>query len=204
MNIRLQRLYNDHEEIKDLPRLTAGRVQFVTEGDPPTRYVVTYDIKGAVKRPDGKIGVEERFEVEFILPDEYPRLAPIVTTRQLIWHPNFWMNHKACVDAEHFAAGQSLADLIIRVGEMIQYQRMNLADPANVEAVRWAQDNKKRLPLDPSVLQCGVPRADPGAEDDGPVVAFGGISREDEDDDEVIVSMGDLVREEPPSGHDSP
>ena len=56
MNIRLQRLYNDHEEIKDLPRLTAGRVQFVPEGDPPTRYVVTYDIKGAVKRPDGKIG----------------------------------------------------------------------------------------------------------------------------------------------------
>jgi len=198
MNIRLLRLQNDLADMKQLPRLTGGRVQFVTEGDPPTRYVVTYAVKGVIRRPDGEVEVQDRFEVEFILPDEYPRSAPIVTTRQPIWHPNFWTNRKVCVDAEHFAAGQGMAELVIRVGEMIQYQQMNLADPANIEAAQWAKKNPDRLPIDPTVLQCGArPQVDAELDDGAAVVELGGISRLGEDEDEIIVSVGELVRDDP-------
>ena len=190
-NVRLRRLQNDHSELQKLPRLTADRVQFTTEGDPPTRYIVTYKVKGLVGREPDKLREQTRFDVEFQLTDEYPRMAPVVTARQKVWHPNFWRNQKVCIDAEHFAAGQSLTDLVIRVGEMIQYQVINLGDPANRDAAEWAAKNEHLFPIDKETLQCGAP-----PEDDDIVIRFG---RDDDDaggEDDFQVSIGSITRGE--------
>ena len=159
-NIRLRRLQNDYEEMLKLPRLTADRVQFTTEGDPPTRYVVTYRVKGLVGRSPDKLSERDRFDVEFQLTQEYPKLAPVALVRQRVWHPNFYRNQHACIDPENWAAGQSLTELVIRVGEMIQYQIVNLKDPAWKDAADWAAANLHLFPIDKETLQCGEQSGD--------------------------------------------
>jgi len=183
-NIRIRRLENDLRQVQQLPRLTANRVQFSSEGEPPTRYVVTYRVKGLVGRSVEDIREQTRFDVEFQLTDEYPKTAPVVTARQRVWHPNFWRNQKVCIDAEHFAASQSLSELVVRVGEMIQYQVYNLSDPANRDAAEWVLGNEHRFPIDKETLQCGAP-----PDHDDIVIQFA-----DDDDDDFEVSIGAFSR----------
>ncbi len=60
-----------------------------------------------------------------------------------IFHPNF--SSKVCI-ADHWAAGESLADIIVQIGQMIQFQRYNSKSPLNQEAARWTVNNMHLLP----------------------------------------------------------
>jgi len=63
-----------------------------------------------------------------------------------IFHPNFDPT-VICV-GDHWTAGEKLADLVIRIGEMIAYQAYNIKSPLDGEAAMWADLNQSSFPVD--------------------------------------------------------
>jgi ubiquitin-protein ligase len=62
-----------------------------------------------------------------------------------VFHPNI-DPQKICI-GDHWSAGQSLADMVVRIAEMICYQSYNTKSPLNAEAAAWAEQNEAQLPL---------------------------------------------------------
>jgi hypothetical protein len=67
-----------------------------------------------------------------------------------VFHPNI-APHAVCI-GDHWSAGEPLASIVARIGEMIAYQSYNTKSPLNGEAAHWVKDNFHRLPLDPVSL----------------------------------------------------
>jgi len=62
-----------------------------------------------------------------------------------IFHPNF--GSYICI-GDFWAAGETLADIIIKIGQMIMYQDYNPKSPLNAVAAQWATQNARFLPVD--------------------------------------------------------
>ena len=62
-----------------------------------------------------------------------------------IFHPNI-DPQKICI-GDHWSAGQSLMQLIVRIAEMLCYQSYNLKSPLNAQAAAWAEQHLESLPF---------------------------------------------------------
>jgi tetratricopeptide (TPR) repeat protein/ubiquitin-protein ligase len=157
--LRTRRLLADAEQMRRtfdggaLIRLQA------TEGEPPELYRIEYHIRGLSRGPDGQPVPRDTHLVEIQLTSEYPRVSPRCRVLTPIFHPNIDLS-TICV-GDHWAAGERLVDLVVRIGEMIAYQAYNIKSPLDGEAAMWADLNQQRLPLDGRDLR--------PAEDEGPV-----------------------------------
>ncbi|MDR1481357.1 MAG: FHA domain-containing protein [Synergistaceae bacterium] len=145
MTARLRRIAADWEQVrKDF----VGHKNIIVtpvEGNPPEKYRVTYFVNGIYLLPDGKIEVLARHEVEITLHSEYPRYKPICKISTQIWHPNF-RDGQICI-GDIWGAGESLSDIIINIGDMIQYKSWNSSSPLSSEAAQWAIENKHLFPI---------------------------------------------------------
>jgi ubiquitin-protein ligase len=145
MNARIRRLTADFNGIvQAFSSHPYIKVQAM-EGNPPIRYLVTYNVTGI--RWDKRLQkpVESNFhQAEIYLHRDYPRIKPRCVTKTEIFHPNFgdWI----CI-GDYWAAGEKLTDIIIQIGQMIQYQKYNVKSPVNVTAARWAAENASLLPI---------------------------------------------------------
>lgn len=144
-NARLRRLASDWEEIKK--NFNGHRNIAVTPiGDlPPEKYHVTYFVNGIYLLPDGRIETLGRHEVEITAHAEYPRYKPICKILTPIWHPNF-RDGQICI-GDIWGAGESITDIIINIGDMIQYKSWNSYSPLSAEAAKWAIENKHLFPV---------------------------------------------------------
>jgi ubiquitin-protein ligase len=144
-NVRLRRLKSDHERI--LANLEGQKkIRLVKAfGTPPERYQLEYLVRSLIQ--DDK-GVRERttHQVEITLTRAYPRMAPQCRMLTPVFHPNI-APHAICI-GDHWAAGETLASLVVRIGEMLAFQSYNLKSPLNGEAARWVAGNEAKLPLD--------------------------------------------------------
>jgi ubiquitin-protein ligase len=149
MNRRLIRLANDYREISQAffghPSIGIKNVF----GDPPEKYHIEYKIKG-VEQKGTSIVVKDNHVVEIMLTLDYPQMEPICRMLTPIFHPN--ISPSVICIADHWAAGESLADVIVRIGQMISYQNYNIKSPRNGEAARWAEKNIYRFPIDTADL----------------------------------------------------
>lgn len=145
MNARLRRLLADYEKVRTE---FVGHKYITVEamsGQPPEKYRVTFRLKGlrwdaAQDRPV----VVSLHVAEIVLQQDYPREKPQCRLLTEIWHPNF--GPYICI-GDHWAAGESLADVIVQIGDMIQYKTYNTKSPLNGLAARWAQENSAFLPV---------------------------------------------------------
>lgn len=145
MDARLRRIASDYEQIK---KDFAGHKNIIVTpiGDePPEKYHVTYFVNGIYLQPDGRIETLGRHEVEITLHAEYPRYKPICKILTPIWHPNF-RDGQICI-GDIWGAGESLTDIIINIGDMIQYKSWNSFNPLSADAAAWAMDNKHLFPV---------------------------------------------------------
>ncbi|MGH7201457.1 MAG: ubiquitin-conjugating enzyme E2 [Planctomycetaceae bacterium] len=115
-------------------------------GDPPEVYHVVYHVGGLMRGPNGRPVTRNLHHVEIQLTREYPRLAPKCKMLTPVFHPNI-EPATICV-GDHWTAGERLADLVVRIGEMIAYQAYNIKSPLDGEAAMWADLNAKHLPVD--------------------------------------------------------
>jgi ubiquitin-protein ligase len=142
----MMRLTADYERIRDEfighPYVT---VEPASRQVPPERYVVTYRVPGL--RWDSH---EERpiradlHTAEIYLHAEYPREKPKCVLKTPIWHPNF--GNYICI-GDHWAAGESLVDVIVQIGDMIQYRVYNPQSALNLAAGRWATEHRHLFPI---------------------------------------------------------
>lgn len=142
---RMRRIASDYEEVK---RNFAGNRNIIVTPigeEPPEKYHVTYFVNGIYLLPDGRIETLNRHEVEIILHADYPRYKPICRILTPIWHPNF-RDGQICI-GDIWGAGESLSDIIINIGNMIQYKSWNSFSPLSSEAAQWAIENKHLFPV---------------------------------------------------------
>jgi len=145
MSVRLRRLSADYDKVRTE---FAGHKYIKVEtlsGSPPERYRITFHVKGlrwdaAQNRPI----VVSNHVAEIYLHNEYPREKPQCRLLTEIWHPNF--GPYICI-GDHWAAGESLVDVIVQIGDMIQYKSYNPKSPLNGLAARWAVENQRFFPV---------------------------------------------------------
>lgn len=146
MNARLRRLYADYrkilEEFSGHPHIQVSPLK----GDPPEAYRVVFRVRGlrldkSVNRP---IAVNEHRALIY-LHEGYPREKPRCTMETEVFHPNI-SPQQICV-GDYWTPGESIADLIIQIGEMIQYRNYNTKSPLDGVAARWAEINGSLLPV---------------------------------------------------------
>ena len=119
-------------------------------GDPPDRYRVEYLVGGLERKSDGSLVVRRHHEIEIVLPAEYPRQPAACRMLTPVFHPN--IDTIAVCTSDFHTAQETLIDLIVRVGQMIAFQKHNVKSPLNAEAAVWCEENRARLPVDPAEL----------------------------------------------------
>lgn len=146
MSLRLKRLWAEKrwldEAFADTPQIKVKPLA----GEPPHRYLVEYMIRGLERRSNGALVIRDHHEVEISLPAEYPRCPPVCKMRTPVFHPNIDV-FEICT-SDHWAAQERVADLIVRVGQMIAYQTYNTKSPLDGEAAVWCDGHTDKLPVD--------------------------------------------------------
>lgn len=143
--VRQRRLINDYSEVQEYirnhPRIRISQV----EGSPPERYEIVYRICSLVSG-DREPSISREHLVEVTLSRNYPRTPPKVCMQVAVFHPN--VDESAIYFSEHWTAETSLKEIVIRIGEILAFQRYDLASAVNRRAVKWIHGNIDRLPLD--------------------------------------------------------
>lgn len=141
---RLRRLAADFEAIRaEFSGHPLVSVRPLGPPRPPEAYRVTYRVRGL--RLDGdQPRIVDEHEVEIRLPASYPRGKPLCVPVTPVFHPN--VRDYYCIQ-DYWAAGQPLADTIVKIGDMIQYRTYNLASPLDITAAQWASDYRELLPV---------------------------------------------------------
>jgi ubiquitin-protein ligase len=144
MNPRLKRLQSDYDRIsKDFSDHPYIKVRPLI-GDPPEAYEVLYHLDGL--RMDGNVTASQyEHIIRIALPAGYPRVKPVCTIQTPIWHPNF-RDGQICI-GDIWGAGETVSDIIVHIGDMIQYRIWNSKSPLSADAAHWALANKNIFPL---------------------------------------------------------
>jgi ubiquitin-protein ligase len=117
-----------------------------TEGEPAEVYKIEYNIRGIESLQSKRPVFREKHVAEIRMARDYPRLSPMCRMLTPIFHPN--IDESSICVGDHWTAGERLADLAVRIGEMIAYQAYNVKSPLNGEAAMWADLNPDALPID--------------------------------------------------------
>lgn len=144
MNPRLRRLEADYREIRR--RFDADpNVTIVPIGPiPPDRYQIVYSVPSLRREGAKEVARTEQTTVIISLPMGYPREKPHAETADPVFHPNF--GSYICI-ADFWAPGQSLSDIIVSIGDMLQFRKYNIRSPLNAVAAEWANAHAESLPL---------------------------------------------------------
>jgi len=154
MQARLRRLHSDHAQVlanfANHPRIRL----LAADGVPPDKYTFEFLVSGLVPAGEDTSGPSSVHRAEFFLPLDYPRRPPFCRMVTPVFHPNI-DPQKICI-GDHWSAGQSLVQMVVRVAEMLCYQSYNLKSPLNAKAAAWAEQNLTALPLEKADLSAGL------------------------------------------------
>jgi len=154
MTPRLRRLQADHQHVETAFANNPHIRLIQTEGNPPEKYTFEFALEGLVPQGDEAFLPGAVHRAEIFLPIDYPRRPPFCRMITPVFHPNI-DPQKICI-GDHWSAGQSLAHLIVRIGEMICYQSYNVKSPLNAKAAAWAEQNIDKLPLLKTDISSGL------------------------------------------------
>jgi len=168
-----RRLVNEYEWLKEL----AGKSDYISidavEGDPPRRYRVSLKCKGLALHPQtNKPCLTANHVLDIYLPaglPGYPNEAPYVTCITPHFHPNISReNNIVCIGIERdWDSSLNIAWLVVHLADIITFRVYGIEKPYDTDAVKWAEENRGRLPLDSRPLLKGemaAPVADKGGE----------------------------------------
>lgn len=153
MSPRMRRLWFDAETIRlrfeGFPLIRVAEMR----GNPPDYYRIEYRVRGLQYASGNQMQHRDSHMVEIQLTHDYPRQQPKCKMLTPIFHPN--IDPAAICIGDHWSAQEKLADLIVRIGELIAYQDHNIKSPLNGEAAMWTDLNCHRLPIDARCLMPG-------------------------------------------------
>jgi ubiquitin-protein ligase len=141
---RIRRLENDYQSL----RLRFDGHPFITVNPigvlPPEHYQVIYRVPSLRLDAQNRPIVSEMTVVDFQLPSNYPKEKPRAIAHEVVFHPNF--GDYVCI-ADFWSPAQSLVDIVLEVGEMLQWQKYNILSPLNAIAADWAVTKRESLPV---------------------------------------------------------
>lgn len=117
--------------------------------EPAEQYRVTYRLIGVSKdEVSGQPVVTESHTILITLPAAYPRGKPYSTMLTPVFHPNFGQNvgDEICI-GDYWTPSQTLVDIVVKIGEMLQFREYNIRSPLNPEAARWVAENESIFPI---------------------------------------------------------
>jgi ubiquitin-protein ligase len=153
VNLR-KRLQQEHEWLNELAAKSDLIEVEPVEGDPPTKYRVTFKCKGIMLHPiSEKPTLTANHIMEIYLPagiPGYPNEAPYVMCLTPHFHPNISPeNNIVCIGIERdWESSLDIAWLVTHLAAMITYRVYGFEKPYNQDAVKWTKANKAKLPLD--------------------------------------------------------
>src|SRR5690348_5778796 len=154
MNPRLRRLQADYERVSAAFSANPQIRLIAVEGNPPEKYTFEFLLDGLVPSTGNLFTVGNVHRAEIFLPLDYPRRPPFCRMITPVFHPNI-DPQKICI-GDHWSAGQSLAQMVVHIAEMIAYQSYNVKSPLNAKAAVWAEQNLASLPLQAVDLSAGL------------------------------------------------
>ena len=143
---RLRRLYADAQAVRE--EFTGHPYIQVTPlfGNPPEAYEIVFHVPGVVlEEGTSRPVIRNEHRARIYLHKDYPREKPKCVMETPIFHPNF--GTYICI-GDYWAAGETLVDIIIKIGQMIAYQDYNVKSPLNAVAARWVEENQRLFPID--------------------------------------------------------
>jgi ubiquitin-protein ligase len=151
-NIRETRLRNDYQRILELTK-RSDLIHIVrTEGNPPDKYHIRFTCQGVDSVDSGGNPIiREIHEVSLYLHSEYPLKQPQLKWLTPIFHPNIHVTGAVCIGA--WWPAKTLDELLLTLGEMVQYKNLDPKDPMNSKAAAWSLRNKHRFPIDDRELK---------------------------------------------------
>jgi ubiquitin-protein ligase len=154
MNPRLRRLQADFAQMSRV----FARHPFIhivgAEGTPPEKYLLEFHVLGLLPGEGDTCGLGRQHRAEIFLTLDYPRRPPLCRMTTPLFHPNV-DPQKICI-GDHWSAGQTLPQLVIRIAEMIAFQSYNTKSPLNARAAAWAEEHADQLPLEKRDLSAGL------------------------------------------------
>jgi len=154
MNPRIRRLNADHAQMTAVFANHPFIRIVETEGTPTEKYTLEFNVLGLVASGDDSWTEGRTHGAEVFLSLDYPRRPPLCRMTTPVFHPNI-DPQKICI-GDHWNAGQTLPQLIVRIAEMIAFQSYNVKSPLNAKAAAWAEENMDRLPLEKQDLSVGL------------------------------------------------
>jgi ubiquitin-protein ligase len=141
---RVARLQNDYQQLRvrfdGHPFITVEPVGSL----PPEKYQLIFDVPTLRLNAQNQPVISERTFVTLNLPMGYPKEKPHAVSHEEIFHPNF--GDYICI-ADFWSPAQSLAEIVLDIGEMLQWQKYNIQSPLNAIAADWAVKNGAELPV---------------------------------------------------------
>jgi ubiquitin-protein ligase len=144
MNPRLRRLENDYQEIRrrfdgdsSVEVLPLGTV-------PPQQYQIIYRVPSLRINVNNSPVMVPQTIINLSLPAGYPREKPNAVAIDPVFHPNF--GNYVCI-ADFWSPAQSLSDIIVLMGDMLQWKKFNIRSPLNAVAAEWAVEHASEIPI---------------------------------------------------------
>jgi ubiquitin-protein ligase len=157
MNPRLRRLQSDYDLVREVfsghPHVS---VEPIGTRLPPESYRVEFRLRGLYLNGD-QPDYRDVHRAEIMLPRRYPAEKPYVVPVAPIFHPN--IQEFFCI-ADYWAAGTTLADVIAKLGDMIQWRIYNCASPLDALAASWAMEHESTGLFPIGEVDLGVPDFD--------------------------------------------
>lgn len=141
---RVSRLQNDYQQLR--VRFD-GHPHISVEPSgpmPPDKYQLVFDVPHLRLDGQNRPTISDRCFVTLSLPLGYPKEKPHAVAHEAVFHPNF--GDYICI-ADFWSPAQSLAEIVLDIGEMLQWQKYNIQSPLNAIAADWAVKNSSDLPV---------------------------------------------------------
>jgi ubiquitin-protein ligase len=146
-NIRETRLRNDYQRVLELVDRSDLIHIDATDGTPPDRYKIRFSCRGVESlRANGQPVLRDQHEVALYLHAEYPLKQPQLKWLTPIFHPNIHVTGAVCIGA--WWPAKTIDELLLTLGEMVQYKNFDPRDPMNSKAAQWALRNPQLFPID--------------------------------------------------------
>jgi ubiquitin-protein ligase len=159
MNPRLRRLQSDYDLLRQ--RFSGHEhvsIEPLGSRLPPESYRVEFRLPGLYLR-EGQPTVRHAHRAEIMLPRRFPAERPCVVPLAPIFHPN--IREYFCI-ADYWAAGTTLADVVAKLGDMIQWRVYNPASPLDPRAAKWAIEQEPTGLFPVGDVDLGVPDVEIG------------------------------------------
>lgn len=157
-NPRHNRLLADFQKVNQAVADSGGTLRLVrASGSPPTRYVIEYHCPSLTQGPGGALTTRAVHQVEISLGAEYPLPGGRPSARLLtpVFNPHVFSSGAICLG--EWKPTETLDVLVLRIGALLQLDPkvLNPRSPANHEAMNWALQNRRRLPLGTVTFKAG-------------------------------------------------